>query len=173
MPALAQDKQKEIAIFDGDAAIDAYDVFTRIETQRSGDRSVINLKRLVKFPYRSSMKPIISHRYWNGCARSPAPTPRYDFEFLFTDNASTDATFERLAEEARSDDRIRVLRFTRNFGFETSILTNYLHANGAAAIQIDADLQDPPELLASFWPPGTEATRSSTESAEAVRKISS
>jgi hypothetical protein len=47
-------------------------------------------------------------------------------EFLFTDNASTDATFERLADEARSDDRIRVLRFTRNFGFQTSILTNYL-----------------------------------------------
>src|SRR6202021_4007239 len=75
---------------------------------------------------------------------------RYDFEFLFTDNASTDATFERLADEARGDDRIRVLRFTRNFGFQTSILTNYLNANGAAAIQIDADLQDPPELFGDF-----------------------
>jgi polyisoprenyl-phosphate glycosyltransferase len=75
---------------------------------------------------------------------------RYDFEFLFTDNASTDATFERLAEEARNDSRIRVLRFTRNFGFQTSILTNYLNANGAAAIQIDADLQDPPELFGEF-----------------------
>jgi glycosyltransferase involved in cell wall biosynthesis len=75
---------------------------------------------------------------------------RYDFEFLFTDNASTDATFERLADEARQDDRIRVLRFTRNFGFQTSILTNYLHANGDAAIQIDADLQDPPELFGEF-----------------------
>jgi dolichol-phosphate mannosyltransferase len=76
--------------------------------------------------------------------------PGYDFEFLFTDNASTDATFERLADEARSDHRIRVLRFTRNFGFQTSILTNYLNANGAAAIQIDADLQDPPELFGEF-----------------------
>lgn len=76
--------------------------------------------------------------------------PRYDFEFLFTDNASTDATFERLADEARSDNRIRVLRFTRNFGFQTSILTNYLNADGDAAIQIDADLQDPPELFGEF-----------------------
>jgi dolichol-phosphate mannosyltransferase len=75
---------------------------------------------------------------------------RYDFEFLFTDNASTDATFERLASQARSDDRIRVIRFTRNFGFQISILTNYLNARGDAAIQIDADLQDPPELFGEF-----------------------
>lgn len=75
---------------------------------------------------------------------------RYDFEFLFTDNASSDATFERLADEARADSRVRVIRFTRNFGFQTSILTNYLNARGDAAIQIDADLQDPPELLGEF-----------------------
>jgi dolichol-phosphate mannosyltransferase len=75
---------------------------------------------------------------------------RYDFEFLFTDNASTDATFERLAKEARADSRVRVIRFTRNFGFQTSILTNYLNAKGDAAIQIDADLQDPPELFGEF-----------------------
>ena len=75
---------------------------------------------------------------------------RYDFEFLFTDNASTDATFERLAVQARADSRIRVIRFTRNFGFQMSILTNYLNAGGDAAIQIDADLQDPPELFAEF-----------------------
>jgi len=71
----------------------------------------------------------------------------YDFEFLFTDNASGDATFERLTEEAHRDPRVRVLRFSRNFGFQLSILTNYLNARGVAAIQIDADLEDPPELI--------------------------
>jgi dolichol-phosphate mannosyltransferase len=79
-----------------------------------------------------------------------ATCPQYDFEFLFTDNASTDATFELLAEQARKDHRVRVIRFTRNFGFQLSILTNYLNARGEAAIQIDADLQDPPELFADF-----------------------
>ncbi len=74
----------------------------------------------------------------------------YDFEFLFTDNASTDKTFEILAEKAQSDSRIRVLRFSRNFGFQISILMNYLNAYGDAAVQIDADLQDPPELISSF-----------------------
>lgn len=74
----------------------------------------------------------------------------YQFEFLFTDNASTDDTFGILAKRAASDRRIRVLRFSRNFGFQRSILTNYLNARGEAAIQIDADLQDPPELITEF-----------------------
>jgi glycosyltransferase involved in cell wall biosynthesis len=76
--------------------------------------------------------------------------PRYDFEFLFTDNASTDNTFGKLAEKAATDRRIRALRFSRNFGFQRSILTNFLNAKGAAAIEVDADLQDPPELIAEF-----------------------
>lgn len=75
---------------------------------------------------------------------------QYDFEFLFTDNASSDSTFEKLAQKAMSDPRIRVLRFSRNYGFQISILMNYLNARGEAAVQIDADLQDPPELISSF-----------------------
>lgn len=75
---------------------------------------------------------------------------RYDFELLFTDNHSTDGTFERLAELALKDRRVRVLRFSRNFGFQRSILTNYRNARGDAAIQLDADLQDPPELIVEF-----------------------
>jgi polyisoprenyl-phosphate glycosyltransferase len=74
----------------------------------------------------------------------------YDFEFLFTDNASEDATYDLLKAEAQKDSRIRVMRFSRNFGFQRSILTNFLNARGDAAIQIDADLQDPPEMIAEF-----------------------
>ncbi|MCB1492323.1 MAG: glycosyltransferase family 2 protein [Rhodobiaceae bacterium] len=74
----------------------------------------------------------------------------YDFEFLFTDNASEDDSFEYLTERAKDDPRIRVLRFSRNFGFQKSILCNYQNARGAAAIQIDADMQDPPEMISDF-----------------------
>ena len=79
-----------------------------------------------------------------------ASQPDYDFEFLFTDNASEDATYERLAEEAKSEPRIRVVRFSRNFGYQRSILTNFLLARGDAAVQVDADLQDPPEMITQF-----------------------
>ena len=76
--------------------------------------------------------------------------PGYHFEFLFTDNASTDRTFEQLARLADKDHRIRVLRFSRNFGFQKSILTNFLNAQGVAAVQLDADMQDPPEMISDF-----------------------
>ncbi len=72
---------------------------------------------------------------------------RWDVEFVFTDNHSTDRTFALLADLARSDPRVRVIRFSRNFGYQKSVLTGYLNACGACAVQLDADLQDPPELI--------------------------
>jgi polyisoprenyl-phosphate glycosyltransferase len=75
---------------------------------------------------------------------------RYDWEFIFTDNCSTDGTFERLERLAAHDARVRVYRFIKNFGFQRSILTGYRLARGGAAIQIDCDLQDPPELIVDF-----------------------
>ena len=77
-------------------------------------------------------------------------TARYDFEFLFTDDASTDSSYELLAQEAKNDNRIRVLRLSRNFGFQRNVLTNFLNARGDAAVEIDADLQDPPDLIGEF-----------------------
>lgn len=75
---------------------------------------------------------------------------RYRFEFVFTDNHSTDETFERIKALSEVDSRIRCLRFSKNFGFQRSILTGYRAARGDAAIQLDADLQDPPELIETF-----------------------
>jgi glycosyltransferase involved in cell wall biosynthesis len=75
---------------------------------------------------------------------------KYDFELLFTDNHSTDRTFEILESLARQDHRIRAIRFSRNFGFQRSIFTAYMNCRGEAAIQIDCDLQDPPSLIADF-----------------------
>lgn len=84
---------------------------------------------------------------------------RYDYEILFTDNRSEDRTFERLAALALEDRRVRAIRFSRNFGFQRSILANYVNARGDAAIQLDCDLQDPPELIVEFlrrWEEGYE-----------------
>jgi len=73
-----------------------------------------------------------------------------DFELIYTDNHSTDATFARLTELAQRDSRVKVIRFARNFGFNRSILTGYRYAAGDAAIQIDCDLEDPPGLFHQF-----------------------
>src|SRR4051794_10416062 len=61
---------------------------------------------------------------------------RYDFEYLFTDNDSQDRTLALLEAEVARDPRVRVLKLSRNFGFQRSILTNFLHARGQAAIQV-------------------------------------
>lgn len=84
---------------------------------------------------------------------------RYRFELLFTDNHSSDGTFALLSELAQRDPDVRVLRFSRNFGFQRSVLTGYLNARGDAVIQLDCDLQDPPSLiprLLELWEAGNQ-----------------
>src|SRR5688572_12695263 len=66
---------------------------------------------------------------------------RCRLEFVFTDNHSEDLTWQKLSALATRDPRVRAIRFSRNFGFQRSILANYLHARGDAVLQVDADLQ--------------------------------
>jgi polyisoprenyl-phosphate glycosyltransferase len=75
---------------------------------------------------------------------------RYDLEFVFTDNHSTDGTFGKVRDIAAKDPRVRVVRFNRNYGFQRSLLTGYRIAGGDAAVQLDCDLQDPPSLILDF-----------------------
>lgn len=82
--------------------------------------------------------------------KATAKLDDFKFEFLFTDNHSTDKTFEKLSQIAEIDSAVRIVRFARNFGFQKSVLTGYCLARGAAAIQIDADLQDPPSMFGPF-----------------------
>ena len=84
---------------------------------------------------------------------------RYNYELIFTDNHSSDRTFEILTELAGIDAQIRVLRFSKNFGYQNSILTGLLFAKGAAAVQIDCDMQDPVALIPRFldqWEQGNK-----------------
>lgn len=76
---------------------------------------------------------------------------RCRLEFVFSDNHSSDGTWEKLQQLAAQDPRIRAIRFSKNVGFQRSILANYMHARGDAVMQLDADLQDPPELLEEFF----------------------
>jgi dolichol-phosphate mannosyltransferase len=71
----------------------------------------------------------------------------YDYEIIFTDNHSTDGTFAILQQIARADPRVRVIRFSRNCGYQRSLLTAYKAASGDCSVQIDCDLQDPPHLI--------------------------
>ncbi|MGC1625999.1 MAG: glycosyltransferase family 2 protein, partial [Candidatus Acidiferrales bacterium] len=81
------------------------------------------------------------------------------FEILYVDDGSTDRTPEILRELQAEDERIRAVRFSRNFGHQMAITAGLEHASGDAVAIIDADLQDPPEVIADFvakWMDGFE-----------------
>jgi polyisoprenyl-phosphate glycosyltransferase len=74
----------------------------------------------------------------------------YRVEIVFMDNHSTDNSFEVAREIAASDANCRVIRLSRNFGYQANILTGFLNCSGDAAIQLDADGEDDPQLIPEF-----------------------
>lgn len=76
--------------------------------------------------------------------------PRYDFEYLFIDNASIDSTVERLKAIASIDKRVKIIVNTRNFGHIRSPYYGVVKTTGDATIYLASDLQDPPEMIPKF-----------------------
>ena len=70
-----------------------------------------------------------------------------DYELLFINNGSKDATQKVLADFFRHDPRVRILELRRNFGYQGSISAGLFEARGDVVVTIDADLQDPPEKI--------------------------
>ncbi len=70
-----------------------------------------------------------------------------NWEVIFVDDGSQDATPNLLAREALRDQRIKLLRFSRNFGHQAAVTAGLDFANGDAVVVMDADLQDPPDVL--------------------------
>ena len=73
-----------------------------------------------------------------------------DFEIIYVDDGSKDRTAQILGELQRADARVRVVRFSRNFGHQLAVTAGVEHARGDAVVIIDADLQDPPEVIADM-----------------------
>ena len=70
-----------------------------------------------------------------------------DHEIIFVDDGSRDQSLGLLQELVRRDDKIRIISFSRNFGHQFAITAGLDHASGDAAVIIDGDLQDPPEII--------------------------
>ena len=74
----------------------------------------------------------------------------YNVFFLFADNLSEDNSFNILQDLAKKNSYIRVVRYSRNFGYQRSILTAIQNTDTDAAVIIDCDMQDPPNLIFNF-----------------------
>lgn len=85
--------------------------------------------------------------------------PQLQYEYIFVNDGSIDHTYENLVSLADKDENIIVVNFTRNFGHEAATTAGIVNSNGDAVIIIDADLQDPPELIVDMvkkWEEGYE-----------------
>jgi dolichol-phosphate mannosyltransferase len=72
------------------------------------------------------------------------------FEIIMVDDGSTDATWSKLHERSRADGRVHALRLARNFGHQAALSAGLAECRGKSVLLIDADLQDPPELLSEM-----------------------
>jgi len=79
--------------------------------------------------------------------RVASALPDLDYELVVVDDGSRDSSFQALHPIAQADPRLRVLKLSRNFGHQTAITAGIDVARGDAIVIIDADLQDPPEVI--------------------------
>lgn len=102
-----------------------------------------------------------------------------DFELLFINDGSTDSTLKILQDLAASDDRVSYVDLSRNYGKEIAMAAGFDHVKGDAVIIMDADLQDPPELIKEMvreWKNGYDdvyAKRRSRKGESAFKRLTS
>lgn len=85
--------------------------------------------------------------------------PVGEFELVFVNDGSRDATAEMLRDIQERDRAVRVVTFARNFGHQIAVTAGLEHASGDAVVLIDADLQDPPEVIGEMltrWEEGVD-----------------
>ena len=74
----------------------------------------------------------------------------YDFEILLLDNHSIDKSHQESLKLKEMYNNVKVIRHSRNFGYQANILSGYASCSGDAAIQIDADGEDDPLMISDF-----------------------
>lgn len=102
---------------------------------------------------------------------------RASFEVIFVDDGSSDDTAERINAARHRFPMVKLIRLSRNFGKEAALNAGLGHASGDAVIQIDADLQHPPEKISEFveaWRSGGQIVygqRQSRDNESALRRL--
>lgn len=104
--------------------------------------------------------------------------PHYTFELIFVNDGSADSTEEKLLAASDTDENIRVISFSRNFGHQIAVTAGIDASVGDAVVLIDADLQDPPEVIGQMiekWEDGYDVvygTRRSRDGETLFKKTS-
>lgn len=92
-------------------------------------------------------------------ARLMPTVEKYRYEILFVNDGSADNTVPEIKAECKKNPAIKLISFTRNFGHQNALSAGYQYVKGDCVVSIDADLQDPPELIdqmVNAWQKGFE-----------------
>jgi polyisoprenyl-phosphate glycosyltransferase len=100
------------------------------------------------------------------CRRTVAALAGFDHELILVDDGSSDRSPELLSQIAAGQKNIRIVSLSRNFGHQAALTAGLDHARGDVIVMLDADLQDPPELI----PEMVDAWRSGSDVVYAVRE---
>lgn len=98
----------------------------------------------------------------------------YRWEIIFVDDGSSDGSYGKMVAVADSDERVKLIKFTRNFGHQMAITAGIAKASGDAVAVIDADLQDPPEVIVNFvekWEEGYDVVYGVREKREGESRM--
>ena len=96
------------------------------------------------------------------------------YEIIFVDDGSNDGSYQKLLDLAGIDGNVKIIKFSRNFGHQIAITAGIDNANGDAVVVIDADLQDPPEVITKFiekWEEGYDVVYGTRESRKGESKM--
>jgi len=110
------------------------------QTSRAGE------KKLISVVVPAFNEESVIEEFYSRLTKVATTLPN-DFEIVFVNDGSTDKTLELFHQFAEDDSNVSVVNLSRNFGKEIALTAGLDHARGDAVIVIDADLQDPPELI--------------------------
>ena len=99
---------------------------------------------------------------------------KYEYEIIFVDDGSRDQTLTILEKIALANKNVKIISFSRNFGHQAAVGAGLRYSTGDAVIIIDADLQDPPELIPQMielWENGNDVIYAKRKSREGETKF--
>lgn len=114
-------------------------------------------RRLVSILVPCYNEEAVLHEFYRRTVQVIDDMPQYDFQFMFVNDGSKDQTLDIMRELHEKDSRVSYVNLSRNFGKEIAMIAGIDYLTGDAAIIMDADLQDPPELIPemiSWWEKG-------------------
>lgn len=101
----------------------------------------------------------VAEECYNRVKNSLVKLERYDYEIIFINDGSKDKTLDILTNIASKDNNVKIISFSRNFGHQSAVTAGLQYVTGDAIVIMDADLQDPPELIPEMlklWENGNE-----------------